>query len=83
MLVDIAEHGNNESIIVMDVIGRYSIEWPSYWDVKNEEEKVRDYSMCYLYTEADKDIEIEHFPIRFWTGTGIDKLGKEINSETG
>lgn len=83
LLIDICNHGNEGSIIVMDIMGRYSIEWPQYWDAKTEEEKVRDYSMCYLYTESEKDIEIEHFPVRFWTGTGVDKLCGNINDEIG
>ncbi len=82
LLVDISNHSNNGSIIVMDIMGRFSIEWPDYWTAESEEEKVRDYSMCYLYTEADKDVEIEHFPVRFWSGKGIDALNKKLNDET-
>ncbi len=82
LLTDICEHGNNESLVVLDLIGRYSIEWPQYWNAETEEEKVRDYSMNYLHLGLDYEVETEHFPIRFWTGFELDKLMLDINKDT-
>ena len=82
LLIDICNHSNNGSLVVLDFLGRYSIEWPDYWNVETDAEKTRDYSMSYLYTESEKDVEIEHFPVRFWTGDGVKKLVEELFLET-
>lgn len=82
LLVDICNHGNNDSLIFMDFLGRYSIEWPNYWDAKTEEEKIRDYSMSYLYNGNGQDAEVEHFPVRYWTGAEVEDLVRELVMET-
>lgn len=82
LIGEICEHGRDGSLVVLDVLGRYSIEWPEYWSAETEDEKVRDYSMSYLYTEFDVDQEIEHFPVRFWTGEEINELAEEISDSS-
>lgn len=82
LLKDICNHSSNESLIILDFLGRYSIEWPDYWNVETEAEKIRDYSMSYLYFESEGNAEIEHFPVRFWTGDEVEYLVEEIFLET-
>lgn len=82
LLIDICNHSSNGSLIILDFLGRYSIEWPDYWNVKTEAEKVRDYSMSYLYSELNQDVKIEHFPVRFWTGKEVEELVEELIMET-
>ena len=84
LLQDICHHGKPGSLVVMDLIGRYSIEWPDFWDAQSEEEKVREYNMGYLYSEQVRQtIDIESFPIRFWTGEEVRELTQEITANTG
>ena len=84
LLQDICQHGRNESLIVLDFLGRYSIEWPDFWGATSESEKVRDYTMSYLYSPATrKKIEGETFPLRFWTGTEVKALAEELTTATG
>ncbi|NOR64390.1 MAG: hypothetical protein GQ468_00050 [Candidatus Scalindua sp.] len=82
LLKDICNHSSNESIIILDFLGRYSIEWPDYWNVETEAEKIRDYSMSYLSLESERNVEVEHFPVRFWTGDEVENLAEEIFLET-
>lgn len=82
LLKDICNHSSNESIIILDFLGRYSIEWPDYWNVEAEAEKIRDYSMSYLSLGSARNVEVEHFPIRFWTGDEVENLAEEIFLET-
>jgi len=82
LLKDICSHSSNGSLIILDFLGRYSIEWPDYWNVKTEAEKIRDYSMSYLYSELNQDVEVEHFPVRFWTGEEVENLVEELIMET-
>jgi SAM-dependent methyltransferase len=83
LLVELVQHGRSGSFIVLDLLGRYSLEWPSYWDAASDEEKYRDYSMSYLRTETNAQADIEHFPMRFWTGSEIDDLVMAVQDESG
>ena len=84
LVKDICEHSCNGSLVVLDFVGRYSIEWPDFWSAQTESEKVRDYSMSYLYSEtARKKLKIEEFPLRFWTGEEVQELAQEISLKTG
>lgn len=75
LLADIARHGLAGSVVVMDLVGRYSIEWPRYWTAQNEEEKYRQYSMNYLSLgDPEAMRKAEHFPLRFWSGDEIPEL---------
>jgi len=82
LLKDTCLHSTNGSLIILDFLGRYSIEWPDYWNVETEEEKIRDYSMSYLFNGSAQNADIEHFPVRFWTGDEVDNLVEEISHET-
>ena len=84
LLQDISAHGTNESLVVLDLVGRYSIEWPQFWSANSEDEKVRDYTMSYLYSEPVRErLDIEKFPLRFWTGNEVRELTQGITAETG
>ncbi len=81
VLTDIYHHGNNDSIVTLDLMGRYSIEWPGYWTASTEDEKMRDYSMSYLYTDNGIHQHIDHFPIRFWTGDEIREFVNDLSAQ--
>ena len=84
LLEDICHHGKDGSVVVMDLIGRYSVEWPDFWHGESEQEKDREYNMGYLYPEAVRQTtDIESFPIRFWTGQEVRELAQEISEKTG
>ncbi len=84
LLQDICQHSRNESLVVLDLLGRYSIEWPDFWGATSESEKVREYTMSYLYSPATrKKIECETFPLRFWSGTEVKELADELTTATG
>jgi SAM-dependent methyltransferase len=82
-LVDVVEHAGPGSIVVLDLIGRYSPEWPGYWHAATEDEKVRPYSMSYLFSEVERESgDVETFPLRFWTGDEIVQLCHELSPLT-
>lgn len=84
LLKDVCEHTQDESLVVLDLVGRYSIEWPGHWGATTEEEKVQDYAMSYLLTEEERrNGPVESFPLRFWTGDEVRGLAKELAAETG
>lgn len=84
LLADIATHAKPGAIVVLDLLGRFSPEWPQYWGAKTEEEKVRPYSMSYLYPPAErKSGSVERFPLRFWTGDEVRSLAAEVTAASG
>ena len=84
LLLDVCDHTGKESMVVLDLIGRYSIEWPGYWGAQLEAEKVRNYSMSYLYSDADRaSTTIERFPLRFWAGSEVAELAAELQATSG
>lgn len=84
LLTQIADHATDGSLVVMDLLGRNSLEWPEYWDVKQEVEPYYEYSMSYLYRDLNNQIapgvDVERFPMRYWTGDEIDLLVNTVNS---
>ena len=81
LLQEVTEHGANGSVIVLDLLGKYSIEWPGYWVKDTSDDQMRDYSMSYLHLGLGTDkSEIEHFPIRFWSGHEIEDFIEKMNS---
>lgn len=84
LLRDICEHSRQDSLVVLDFLGRYSVEWPGFWTAGSEAEKFCNYSMSYLYSEAQRQhFEIEQFPLRLWTGQEVTALTSEITAATG
>jgi SAM-dependent methyltransferase len=83
LLQDIYAHATDGSIIVLDLLGRYSIEWPGYWSINtNNGDDFLDYSMSYLQSEFDMGVEVDYFPMRFWTGAEIKQLVASLGAET-
>jgi SAM-dependent methyltransferase len=81
-LVQIARHAAPGALVVLDLIGRFSPEWPGYWHANTESEKVRPYSMSYLFAEEERASgTIETFPLRFWTGREVRTLCSKVSSE--
>jgi hypothetical protein len=63
------------------LIGRLSLEWPAYWHAATETEKVRAYSMSYLFSEEDRARgKVESFPLRFWTGREVRAMCSKVSS---
>jgi SAM-dependent methyltransferase len=81
LLQDIYEHGRDGSLVVLDLLGRHSIEWPKYWAAQTDEEKFAPYSMSYLNTEFGMEEDIEFFPMRFWSGPEVDQMVAELQSQ--
>jgi SAM-dependent methyltransferase len=76
----IARHAAPGAIVVLDVMGRFSPEWPEYWSMDGD--KVRPYSMSYLFSERERrSRDIERFPLRFWTGDELRELCAEISAD--
>ena len=80
----VARHATTGGVMVLDLLGRLSPEWPGYWLAPSEAERTRPYSMSYLYSEAERRAgKYERFPIRFWTGDEVRSLCEDVSQEQG
>ncbi len=62
----VVRHAAPGALVVLDLVGRHSPEWPEYWSANDEAAKVRPYSMSYLFSERErKSGKIERFSLRF------------------
>jgi len=83
-LAAVARHARPGAVMVLDLLGRLSPEWPGYWAADCERAKTRLYSMSYLYpAETRGGEQVERFPLRFWTGDEVRGLCREVAGETG
>jgi SAM-dependent methyltransferase len=80
LLEDICDHMADTAIFVADLAGRYSYEWPCYWDEPGVgEPKMWPYSMSYLSLPGRPDQDnIERFPFRYWGGEEFAAFVSEI-----
>ncbi len=76
LLTEMAEHAPDRAIIVGDWLGKFSTEWPCYWNEPGEE--MKEYSMNYISAG-----ENEQFPMRFWSGKELEALVKKVSEESG
>lgn len=84
LLKEIALAAKPGAIVVLDLLGRFSPEWPAYWGAQTETEKVKPYSMSYLYPPVERQSGvIERFPLRFWTGDEVRGLAAEVGAASG
>lgn len=49
LLSDIAKHCDNYALLICDWLGKYSYEWQSLWQEKDNESQFIDYMISYLY----------------------------------
>lgn len=83
-LVQIARHAQPGALVLLDVLGRLSLEWPEYWSATSELEKTRPYSMSYLFGEQERaQGQVETFPLRFWTGREVRELCRRVSQQAG
>jgi SAM-dependent methyltransferase len=81
LLIEIADHAHDGSLIVGDWLGKYSYEWPCYWGLKTED-SYQDYSMSWIKDSALHE-EVESFPIRYWSREELEEVIKRASMRAG
>lgn len=66
LLREMGRHARAGGFIILDLLGRYSYEWPCYWDrPAGPGEDMWDYSMSYLPGEDPS--RSDTWPMRYWS----------------
>lgn len=64
-------------VLALDLLGKYSPEWPVYWD--SLETEMNPYNMVWLYPAGQVEMnESENFSVRYWDCDGIRQLISEV-----
>ncbi|HOE67148.1 MAG TPA: class I SAM-dependent methyltransferase [Candidatus Hydrogenedentes bacterium] len=78
----ILAHAGKGSIIVYDVYGRCSPEWPGYWN--RTAAHPLPYTMAYLLPLEQQDpVKIDWFPVTFWSGEELERTIRRAAVATG
>ncbi len=65
LVEEILNHAEPEAFIVLDLLGKYSLEWPKYW---NETRTMFPYNMAYLIPPESRNTgSIQSFDVCYWT----------------
>jgi hypothetical protein len=84
LLSDIAAHSENEALVVLDWLGRYSYEWQDLWSLNTDEEDLMDYRISYIYPPEERDsVDIQSFPLRLLSQKEIMDIVKGAEAISG
>lgn len=85
LVEQIGDRSSKRTIFIADLLGRFSYEWPGYWGDGTEVGEVRQpYSMSYIYLPHKRhSLEIDRFPITFWTGKAWHRFMEEVTQRQG
>lgn len=67
------KQADKNSIIIYDLLGRYSPEWPIYWHMTSKD--MLSYNMAYLLSENEREsMNYEIYPSTFWDSDELSLL---------
>ncbi len=67
------QHTSKKSYLVLDLFGKYSPEWPCYWD--DPDNKMSAYNMAWLHLpDKLKQEDIEPYYVKYWERKSLIKL---------
>jgi len=83
LISDIAEHSENEALLIIDWLGRFSYEWQDLWSAERKEQFM-DYRISYIYPPEERDsVDIQSFPLRLTCREGATAIINEASRRSG
>ncbi len=86
LLVEIAEHAENYSLVQCDWLGRYSYEWQNLWTHNLDENRNMDYVVSYIYDKEEREEKrdsLQHLNLRLMSRAEVEKIIKEAEKRSG
>ncbi len=82
LVEEMFDHAGPEGgFFVFDLLGKYSLEWPNYW---NETRLMLPYNMGYLIPPEKRDTEpIQWLDVCFWSPSMLDQMLDAVARKTG
>ena len=83
LLSDIAKHSENNALLIIDWLGRYSYEWQDLWSA-DKKEQFMDYRISYIYPPEERDeVDIQSFPLKLTCREGAMSIIHEASRRSG
>jgi len=76
-LTAISRHARGPALVVLDLLGRYSLEWPVYWRASAVGDGMAPYNMLWLYPREEwprRRAEFADYRLRFWGGEELQEM---------
>ena len=86
LIVDIAKHTKDYSLLVCDWLGRYSYEWNSLWTNDLNKNRNMDYIVSYIYEEDEREArrdELQHLLLRLLSRDEADDIIRRAAERAG
>ena len=78
----IMQHVRGRAYLVYDLFGRFSPEWPPYWD--KDARVQHPYNMAYLLRPEERTAKrLEDFPVTYWSAAELEALVAEAARTSG
>lgn len=71
------------AVVVLDLLGQFSLEWPRYWGYSNrpEQDRMQPYNMVWIYPENLQDerrSDFADYRLRFWGGEEVESFLRQV-----
>ena len=83
LLGNIAKHGKNGAVIVIDWLGRYSYEWQTLWTKDLADNQWMDYVISYIQSDSGEQQELTSFPLRIMGRQEVQRIYQQARSKAG
>lgn len=83
LMEGIARKAPSGSVVVLDLLGQYSLEWPCYWSYSRQPGKSRmqPYNMVWLYEKEEQSqrrADFADYRLRFWGGEEVEQFLRNV-----
>ncbi len=83
LISDIAEHSENDAILIIDWLGRFSYEWQDLWSA-DRKEQFMDYRISYIYPPEERAAaDIQSFPLKLICREGATAIINDASKRSG
>ena len=84
LLANIAAHGRDGALVIIDWLGRFSYEWQTLWTRDFENNQWMDYAISYIYPgEETHQEEITFFPLRIIGRHEVEQICRRAKKKAG
>lgn len=83
MVDGVLTHQSGPCVLLIDVHGQYSPEWPSYWNYSRDAgaPRMQPYNMVWMYPESEREARLaeqKDYRIRYWRGDELRQYLQDI-----
>ncbi len=83
MVDGVLTHQSGPCVLLIDVHGQYSPEWPAYWNYSRDAgaPRMQPYNMVWMYPESEREARLaeqKDYRIRYWRGNELRQYLQDI-----